>query len=30
LAKAKILTSLGISGYYKTEKISKLPYAKVT
>jgi flavin reductase (DIM6/NTAB) family NADH-FMN oxidoreductase RutF len=29
LAKAEILTSLGISGYYKTEKISKLPYAKI-
>ena len=29
LAKAGILTSLGISGYYKTEKINTLPYAKV-
>ena len=29
LAKAGIITSLGNSGYYKTEKISKLPYAKV-
>jgi flavin reductase (DIM6/NTAB) family NADH-FMN oxidoreductase RutF len=29
LAKVEILTSLGTSGYYKTEKISKLPYAKV-
>ena len=29
LAKAGILTSLGTSGYYKTEKITKLPYAKV-
>ena len=30
LAKAGILTSLGTSGYYKTEKINTLPYAKVT
>ena len=29
LAKAGILTSLGTSGYYKTEKINNLPYAKV-
>ena len=29
LAKAGILTSLGTSGYYKTEKIDNLPYAKV-
>ena len=29
LAKAGILTSLGTSGYYKTEKINTLPYAKV-
>jgi flavin reductase (DIM6/NTAB) family NADH-FMN oxidoreductase RutF len=29
LAKAGILTSLGTSGYYKTEKISRLSYAKV-
>ena len=30
LAKAGILTSLGTSGYYKTEKINTLPYAKTT
>ena len=30
LAKVGILTSLGTSGYYKTEKINTLPYAKVT
>ena len=30
LAKAGILTSLGTSGYYKTEKINNLPYAKIT
>jgi hypothetical protein len=30
LAKAGILTSLGTSGYYKTEKIATLPYAKIT
>jgi flavin reductase (DIM6/NTAB) family NADH-FMN oxidoreductase RutF len=30
LAKAGILTSLGTSGYYKTEKITTLPYAKTT
>jgi flavin reductase (DIM6/NTAB) family NADH-FMN oxidoreductase RutF len=29
LAKAGIITSLGTSGYYKTEKIDNLPYAKV-
>jgi flavin reductase (DIM6/NTAB) family NADH-FMN oxidoreductase RutF len=29
LAKAGILTSLGTSGYYKTEKIDNLPYAKI-
>ena len=29
LAKAGILTSLGTSGYYKTDKIDNLPYAKV-
>ena len=29
LAKTGILTSLGTSGYYKTEKIDNLPYAKV-
>jgi hypothetical protein len=30
LAKAGILTSLGTSGYYKTDKIDNLPYAKTT
>jgi hypothetical protein len=30
LAKAGIITSLGTSGYYKTEKIDNLPYAKIT
>jgi flavin reductase (DIM6/NTAB) family NADH-FMN oxidoreductase RutF len=30
LAKVGILTSLGSSGYYKTEKINTLPYAKTT
>jgi flavin reductase (DIM6/NTAB) family NADH-FMN oxidoreductase RutF len=30
LAKAGILTSLGTSGYYKTEKINTLPYAKTS
>ena len=30
LAKVEILTSLGTSGYYKTEKINNLPYAKIT
>lgn len=30
LAKAGILTSLGTSGYYKTEKINTLQYAKIT
>ena len=30
LAKTGILTSLGTSGYYKTEKIDNLPYAKTT
>jgi flavin reductase (DIM6/NTAB) family NADH-FMN oxidoreductase RutF len=29
LAKAGIITSLGTSGYYKTDKIDNLPYAKV-
>lgn len=29
LAKAGIITSLGTFGYYKTEKIDNLPYAKV-
>jgi flavin reductase (DIM6/NTAB) family NADH-FMN oxidoreductase RutF len=29
LAKAGIITSLGTAGYYKTEKINKLGYAKV-
>lgn len=29
LAKAGIITSLGNSGYYQTEKITKLPYAKI-
>ncbi len=29
LAKAGILSSLGTNGYYKTEKIATLPYAKV-
>ena len=29
LAKAAILSSLGTNGYYKTEKIATLPYAKV-
>jgi hypothetical protein len=28
LAKTGILTSLGTSGYYKTDKIDNLPYAK--
>ena len=30
LAKAGVLTSLGTSGYYKTDKIDNLPYAKTT
>jgi hypothetical protein len=30
LAKAGILSSLGTNGYYKTEKIATLPYAKTT
>jgi flavin reductase (DIM6/NTAB) family NADH-FMN oxidoreductase RutF len=30
LAKAGILTSLGTFGYYKTEKINNLSYAKIT
>ena len=30
LAKAGILTSLGTTGYYQTEKIATLPYAKTT
>jgi flavin reductase (DIM6/NTAB) family NADH-FMN oxidoreductase RutF len=29
LAKAGIITSLGTSGYYKTDKIDNLPYAKI-
>jgi flavin reductase (DIM6/NTAB) family NADH-FMN oxidoreductase RutF len=29
LAKAGIITSLGSSGYYKTDKIDNLPYAKI-